>query len=171
MQKLNILILLFLFSLKTNAQNEEIKSTNSFLITGKVKEEKTITLDDLKNYPIIDLKDINTSCSPKREEKSKDVKAVLLKSILKDVVFDYKKSHMLNQFYFLFVAVDDYKMVFSFSEIFNTEIGNNLYVVTELEGKGLEDMNNRILLLSTKDIKGGSRNMKWLSKIVVQIAE
>ena len=69
MQKLNILFLLFLFSLKTNAQNGEIKSTNSFLITGKVKEEKTIKLYELKNYPIIKLKDINKSYTQKREEK------------------------------------------------------------------------------------------------------
>jgi hypothetical protein len=87
------------------------------------------------------------------------------------VEYDYQKSRNLNQFYFLFVAEDGYKIVFSFNEIYNTEIGNNLFIVTEKDGNMMEDMNNRILLLSTKDLKGGSRNMKWLSKIIVCKAE
>jgi hypothetical protein len=32
-------------------------------------------------------------------------------------------------------------------------------------------MDNRILIITTKDIKGGSRNMKWLEKIIVCKAE
>ena len=62
-------------------------------------------------------------------------------------------------------------MVFSFNEIYNTETGKNLYVVTEIEGNKIADLDNSILLLTTKDFRGGSRNMKWLSKIVVCMAE
>ncbi|MFM2359046.1 MAG: hypothetical protein RLY16_1039, partial [Bacteroidota bacterium] len=63
------------------------------------------------------------------------------------------------------------KIVFSYNEIFNTEVGNNLYLVTEMDGVKIEAMDSRILLLSTKDIKGGSRNVKGLSKVVVANAE
>jgi len=128
-------------------------------------------LADLQLYPTIKLNDINTSCSPRKEEKAKSVKVVLLKNILDSVVFQYKRPRMLNQYYFLFVASDDYKIVFSFNEIYNTEIGNNLYIVIEMDGKKIQEMDNRILLLSTKDIKGGARNIKSLSKIVVCSAE
>ncbi len=113
------------------------------------------------------MNDINTSCSPRKEEKSKSLKVVLLKNILDSIAFQYERPSMLNQYYFLFVASDDYKIVFSFNEIYNTEIGNNLYIVTEMDGKKIQDMDNRILLLTTKDIKGGARNIKSLSKIVV----
>ena len=78
---------------------------------------------------------------------------------------------MLNQYYFLFVASDGYKMVFSFNEIYNTEIGKNLFLVTEMSGKPIADMDNRIMIITTKDFKGGSRNMKWLEKIIVCKAE
>jgi hypothetical protein len=40
-----------------------------------------------------------------------------------------------------------------------------------MDGKKIQEMENSILLLTTKDIKGGARNMKSLSKIVVCSAE
>ena len=165
-------LLLFLFaSYILYAQKDTASITNSFVITGKVKQEKTIFIDDLLAYPSVELSDINVSCSPKQENRVKSIKGVLLKNILDSVSFQYEKSRMLNQYYFLFVAVDGYKVVFSFNEIYNTETGKNLYVVTEVEGKTIREMENRIMILTTKDIKGGSRNMKWLEKIVVCKAE
>jgi len=165
------IIFLLLISFQIFGQISTSSPTNYFTVTGKVKKEKSITLEDLKKYPNQILNNVNTSCSPKNEERSNNVKVVLLKSVLDSVEYDYQKSRNLNQFYFLFVAEDGYKIVFSFNEIYNTEIGNNLFIVTEKDGNMVEDMNNRILLLSTKDIKGGSRNMKWLSKIIVCKAE
>ena len=170
MKKISLIILV-LFTQYLYAQNPDESITKEFKITGKVKKEKIITLADLKKYPMIELNDINTSCSPRKEDKAKSVKVVLLKNILDSVAFQYDKPRMLNQYYFLFVASDGYSMVFSFNEIYNTEIGNNLYIVTEMEGKDLKEMDRRILILTTKDIKSGTRNMKWLSKIVVCSAE
>jgi hypothetical protein len=83
------------------------------------------------------------------------------------VAFEYEYSRLLGQYYFLFEASDGYKIVFSFNEVYNTEIGNNLYIVTEIDGKDASETTNKVLLLSTKDIKGGSRNVRWLSKILV----
>jgi hypothetical protein len=165
------IIFLILISSQIFGQISTSSPTSSFTVKGKVKKEKSITLEDLKKYPNQILNNVNTSCSPKNELRSNNVKVVLLKSVLDSVEYDYQKSRNLNQFYFLFVAEDGYKIVFSFNEIYNTEIGNNLFIVTEKDGNMMEDMNNRILLLSTKDLKGGSRNMKWLSKIIVCKAE
>lgn len=165
------ILLLLLFAARFGYSQIANETSDQFMITGKVKSEKTITLADLQKYPAVELQNINTSCSPKKEEKVKTVKVVLLKQILDSVAFEYEKPRMLNYYYFLFVATDGYKVVFSFNEIYNTEIGNNLYIVTEMEGRKLQEMDNRILVLTTKDIKGGTRNMKWLSKIVVCSAE
>jgi hypothetical protein len=153
------------------AQEIDSNTTDQFLITGKVKLEKNFTLNDIKRFPIITLTDVNVSCSPKTENRVKEIKAVMLKNLLDSVSFQYEKSRMLNQYYFLFIAKDGYKMVFSFNEIYNTEIGKNLYIVTEIEGNPINEMGNSIMVLTTKDIKGGSRNMKWLSKIIVGMAE
>ncbi len=151
-------------------QSHEL-STNSFIITGKVKNEKTYTLEELQKFPSTELQDINTSCNPKAVEKTKSIKVILLKTLLDSVKYDYEKSKNLGFYYFLFVSSDGYKIVFSFNEIYNTEVGNNLYIVTEMDNIKLEQLDSRIMLLSTKDIKGGSRNVKGLSKIVVCKAE
>jgi hypothetical protein len=144
-----------------------VSPTDSFIVTGKVKAEKTITLNDLQRYKAVELHNINASCSLKKEERIKKVKAVLLKQILDSVAFQYEKPRMLNQFYFMFIASDGYKLLYSFNEIYNTETGNNLYVVIEMDGKPISAMENRIMVLTTTDIRGGSRNMKGLKEIVV----
>lgn len=165
------LLLIFVFITQVLFAQKPILLTDSFKITGLVKEEKTIYLSDFKKYPAIELNDVNVSCSPKQENRVSGIRAILLKSVLDSVSFKYEKSRTLNQYYFLFVASDGYKMVFSFNEIYNTEIGKNLFLVTEMEGKTISEMDNRILIITTKDIKGGSRNMKCLEKIVVCKAE
>lgn len=161
-----LLFIISLLSISTYAQDQPL-ATNSFVVTGKVKNETTISITDIRKYPATELTDINTSCSPKKEEKSRQVKVVLLKTLLDSVKFDYDKPKSLGQFYFLFISSDGYKLVFSFNEIYNTEVGNNLYIVTEIDNKKIEEMDGRIMMLSTKDIKGGSRNLKGLAKIIV----
>ena len=162
---------LFLLAAQPLLAQDQSQTTVAFTVTGKVKSEKTFSVSQLQQFPAVSLKNINTSCSPKKEDIVKSVKGVLLKNILDSVAFQYEKPRMLNQYYFLFVAADGYKVVFSFNEIYNTEIGNNLYIVTEMDGKSMELMESRIMLLTTKDIRSGTRNMKWLSKIVVCSAE
>jgi hypothetical protein len=90
---------------------------------------------------------------------------------LNSVTYDYQSKKELNEFYFVLEASDGYRILFSFNEVYNTEVGNNLFLVAEQDGKKASEMENGILVLSTKDIKQGSRNMKWLKKIVVCKAE
>lgn len=169
MRKIFIIILLFLTQ-QISAQ-KDIEPTDAFKITGRVKNEKTVALDDLKNYKSVTLNNINTSCSAKQKEEAKEVKAVLLKDILDSVAFQYESPRMLNEYYFKFVASDGYTMVYSFNEIYNTQTGNNMYIVTQKDGRNIRDMETRILMLTTSDIKTGKRNIKGLANIVVCKAE
>lgn len=171
MKKFRIFVLasfsLFLINWTIHAQN----STDILHVTGKVKAEKFFSLSDFKKLPTHDLGEINTSCSPKKRETAKGVKAILLKNLLDSVRFQYDSPKMLQRFYFRFEGADGYTVVYSFNEIFNTETGNHLFLVTEMNGQDISQMENRILLLTTSDIKPGSRNIKSLARIVVCIAE
>jgi len=144
--------------------------TQEFSIEGKVKAKKVVGIAELKAMKGVTLENINTSCTPKAAETSRHVKAVPILDILDSVVFDAPKG-ALNAFYFKFIASDGYTLVYSFNEIFNTQTGRNMYLVTEREGVDISAMENRILLLTTSDIRGGKRNMKCLSRIVVCQAE
>lgn len=172
MKHIKILVSLIycLLALHTSAQKAP-ETTRSFRITGKVKQEKVITLNELLQFKSHELKNVNTSCSPKKEERIKGAKGVLLKEVFDSVAFDHEKGIHLNEFYFVFTAADGYKLVYSYNEVFNTETGKNLYVVTELDGKPASELPNALLVLTTSDIKGGRRNMKWLKEIRVCRAE
>lgn len=169
--KINFSLLFCLLTRVVLSAQSSSQSTTEFVVTGKVKSEVHFSLKDLKKFTAVELNDVNTSCSPKVEEKMKSVKAILLKEVLDSVSFQYENRRMLNQYYFLFVAADGYKVVFSFNEIYNTDIGKNLFLIVETDGKSAEASDRKIQMLSIKDIKAGARNVKWLSKIVVCSAE
>ena len=76
-----------------------------------------------------------------------------------------------DRFYFVFIASDGYRVVFSWNEIYNTETGNNFFIVTEMEGKKLYDVDQRIIFISTADLKTGRRYIKGLEKIEVRQLE
>lgn len=159
---------LLVVSISLMAQNPP---TEVLVVSGKVKTERTFTLADIRKFKSISLENINTSCSPKKKEQAKLVKAVLVKDLLDSVKYQYSSPKMLNRFYFRFEGSDGYTVVFSFNEIYNTETGNHLFLVTEMDGQPMEKMENRILLLTTADLKSGTRNIKGLARIAVCEAE
>lgn len=166
------LFLALLFALISNpGWAQPFSPTDVLLVTGKVKSEKSFSLSDIKKLKTISLGDVNTSCSPKKKEEAKSVKVILLKELLDSVRFQYESPKMLNRYYFRFEGSDGYTVVYSFNEIFNTETGNHLFLVTEMNGQDVSQMENRILLLTTSDLKSGTRNIKGLARIVVCQAE
>lgn len=170
MKKLVTFILLVI-SLTVCAQ-KEIAPTNQFVITGAVKNEAIITLEDVGKLPAKDIPDIVIT-NHKGESRSslKQVKGILLKDLLKDIALKEDNPKLLSEFYLSFVASDNYKVVYSWNEIFNSPTGDNLYIVTSIEGEHLEQMRSRILIVTPTDYKTGRRYIKGLSKIVVARVE
>ena len=169
--KIRILLICILTNLSVFGQRK-ITSTDSFKIQGKIKSEQIFTLTQLDSFPKQVIKDqILYNHKGEIKDTVKNCKGILLKTILDKVEFIYEKPKELNEFYFVFVASDDYKVVFSWNEIYNTEIGNNLFIITELNGKKLKDIEQRIVLTSTSDLKNGRRYIKGLEKIEVKKVE
>ncbi|WP_333600365.1 molybdopterin-binding protein [Flavobacterium sp.] len=171
--KLRILLLatILLTSLSITAQRT-VTPTELVTVQGKVTKEKTFTLTALDTFPKVAIKD-QTLYNHKGEEKGtvKNMKGIPLKKLLASIEFTYEKPKELNEFYFVFTASDGYKVVFSWNEIYNTEAGNNFYIVTEMDGKPLKDMEQRILFISTSDLKAGRRYIKGLQRIEVKRVE
>ncbi|MCF6130767.1 molybdopterin-binding protein [Flavobacterium wongokense] len=172
MKTINLALLLLFFTNFAVIAQRQITPSETLKIEGKIKAEKTFSVADLEAFPKVAIAD-QTLYSHKGEVKStvKDMKGVLLKTVLESIQFDYGKPKELNEFYFVFVATDGYKVVFSWNEIYNTEAGNNFYIVTEMEGKKLKDMEQRILFISTADLKSGRRYIKALEKIQIRRLE
>jgi hypothetical protein len=170
MKKL-LLLLLLISSQFVNAQRK-VTPTEKFSISGKIKTELKFTLTDLNALETKAIPDIViTNNSGEVKSTAKGLKGILLKSILEKLEFQIEKPKELNEFYFTFVASDGYKAVFSWNEIFNTETGNNIYLITEKDGKKISEMEDRILIMTTSDFKTGRRHIRGLEKIVVSRVE
>lgn len=166
------LTLLFLLLSFSGSGQKKIDATNQIEITGLVKKNITITLKDIEARSSKDIPDM-TITNHKGEARSelKQIKGVLVRDLLKDVELKEDNLKLFSEFYFTFVASDKYKVVYSWNEIFNSPTGDNLYIVTSVDGEPLQDMHNRILVITPTDFKTGRRYIKCLSKIVVNRTE
>jgi len=171
MKKIILVFAVIVVQFQIQAQRK-ITPTESFTVKGKIKSEMTFSLNQLDNFarkPIPDKIIYNHKGEAK--DTVKNMKGVLLTDVLAKIEYQYDKPRELSEFYFVCTASDGYKVVFSWNEIYNTEIGNNLYIITEMEGKKQKDMGQKILLFATADIQSGRRYVKGLETIEVRRAE
>ena len=162
-----IIIFFLLFFLHSNAQ-EKIDPTNEITVTGIVIKETTVTINDLTKFQSHKINDLTiTNHLGVIKGVAKDLKGVLLKDVLETIPIDEKDPKKLSECYFTFIASDGYKVVYSWNEIFNSETGNHIFLITEKEGKSISKMEERILLVTTSDFKTGRRHIKSLKKIII----
>ena len=146
-----------------------IPPTDNFHIGGKVKQGMTVSIKDLSAYQSYSFDSIViTSHLGQRKETLKAVKGVLLKDILNRVEIDAESPKVLSEYYLVCVASDNYKVVFSWNEIYNTDTGKSVYIITELDGKSASALETRTALISPKDQMTGRRYVMGLQKIIVE---
>lgn len=174
-QQMEIRILILTIAILTNVSikaQRTIPPTDSLWLTGKIKNPTVFTLADLDSFPKTAIKDqIIYNHNGEAKDTLTGMRGIPLKSLLASILFVYDKPKFLNEFYFVFIASDGYRVVCSWNEIYNTETGNNFYIVTEIEGKKLNDLVQRILFISTADIKTGRRYIKGLKEIEIRQLE
>lgn len=166
-----ILIIAILTNFPVSAQRT-IPPTDSLQVTGKIKNPTVFKLADLDTFPKTAIKDqIIYNHKGEVKDTLTGMSGIPLKTLLASIIYVYDKPKFLNEFYFVFIASDGYRVVFSWNEIYNTETGNNFFIVTEMEGQKLKDLGQRILFISTADLKTGRRYIKGLEKIDVRQLE
>jgi hypothetical protein len=166
----SILFLVLAFTVfSASAQKENIPTTENFSIEGKVRKSLSLSLADLSSYKSYSIDSIViTNHLGERKSSLKKVKAVLLKDILDKVEIDAETPKVLSEYYLVCIASDNYKVVFSWNEIFNNDTGKSVYIITAQDGKPATGLDNRIALVSPKDQMTGRRYVKGLQKIVVE---
>jgi hypothetical protein len=167
--KNSLVFCLLLFPICLLAQDKKIQPTDQFRVTGKIKTELVITLADLKSKSALPIGDVQiTSHTGGYKSTAKNLKGVLLKDLLAPADFMADKPKALSSYIITCMASDGYTVVYSWNELFNTETGNHVFVVTEKDGIDIDNMDERILLISTTDFKSGRRYLKGLQKIIIQ---
>ena len=115
---------------------EKVATTSQFTIEGKIKTQLSFSQSDLSAFTahVVDSVVIyNHLMQPRKTIKK--IKGVLLKDILEKAVIDVSSPKLLGEFYFTCIASDNYKVVFSWNEIFNSAIGDQVMIIIEGDGQ------------------------------------
>jgi hypothetical protein len=164
-----ILLLFFAVTGSCALSQKPVLTTENFTIEGKVKKSMTISLNDLASYPSSSIDSIViTNHLHERKPALNKVKGVLLKDILEKAEIDEEKPKILSEYYFVCIASDNYKIVFSWNEIFNNTTGRFVFILTEQDGKPASALDNRVALIAASDEATGRRYVKGLHKIIVE---
>ena len=143
--------------------------TDSIRIFGVIDSAFTVSFEEIVRSDKSDLGNFKvTNHRGEFKKEYKNVEGVEMLTILEKIKIRVEKPRELSEYYLIFRASDGYAVVFSWNEIFNTEIGKSLYIVTATDGKSLTESSDRILMISTKDFNTGRRHIKNLHSIEVK---
>ncbi len=154
---------------KENIADSKSFVTESLAISGAVEHPLNLSVADLKNFPPQQHEEIPLICQSGADlGKMQNFKGILLRDILEKAVIKAPEHNDVKKIAIIAIASDGYKAVFSWSEIFNSPLGDGIIVFFEKDGAPLPDEEGRIAMVSTKDIRAGARHIRWLQGIEVK---
>ncbi|MFD0795665.1 molybdopterin-binding protein [Mucilaginibacter litoreus] len=163
------LILIFLITPLVMYAQEKARATLQFAINGEIEKATVITLDSLKQYKSVEIGDIKvTDHLGNFKHQDDKLKGVLLKDVLSHSKYKAASPKLLSRFYFICEASDGYKVVYSWNELYNTAVGNQVYIITEKNGIMAEKMPESLQMTSASDFKTGRRYLHNLTRIEVK---
>lgn len=162
------LLLLILSSSLANGQ-ETVQPSDSLVLSGNIKKQLIFTQKELDTFPLVSIKDVMiTNHLGIEKGLAKNMKGFLLKKLLLNAELISPGPKVLSEFYFVLTATDQYKAVFSWNELFNSPVGDSVFVVMEKDGRQLKNSNDRILVICTSDFTTGRRYVKGLMQIDIR---
>lgn len=161
----------WMISLTAFAQ-KDIAPTQEFVIEGAVQTPVTIRIADILAQPTVKIKPVQiVNHAGVKKSLLKDVRGVRILPLLAQATLNEENSKYWSEFYFIFEASDGYQNVYSWNELFNTAVGDQVYILTARDGQSLPAMDGQLVVLSPGDKITGRRYLKGLSKIRVVRAE
>ena len=142
--------------------------TEKITVSGAVEHQLVLDVDELRQFPsrVNDLPLARQSGG--NAGKVEKFSGVLLRDIIEKAAVISREHNDTKKMAIIAIASDGYKVVFSWSEIFNSPLGDGVLVYFEKDGAPLADDEGRIAMISTKDIRTGPRHVKWLQAIEVR---
>jgi hypothetical protein len=161
-------LLFFCFGFILLQTSEAQSPSESFIVSGEVVKPETIDIAKLSGYTTVHLDSLRIySHDMQPKGLMKNIDGVLLKEILSAIPFNNENPKVLSEYYIECQATDGYHVIFSWNEIFNSETGNHVMIVTNKNGVNTAQLDERIALVSPTDKATGRRYVKWLNKIII----
>jgi DMSO/TMAO reductase YedYZ molybdopterin-dependent catalytic subunit len=141
-------------------------AATSVTVSGAVERPSTINVEDLRKRPEAQVVALQ---QPAREGgKASTVRGVRLRDLLDDAKIVSRDHNTVKKLVVIASATDGYKVVFSWSELFNSPLGEQVLVLFERDGKPLDAEEGPLALISGKDLRTGPRHVKWLQAVEVR---
>ena len=96
------------------------------------------------------------------------VRGVRLRDLLDEANIVARDHNTVKKLAVIAAAADGYKVVFSWSELFNSAAGDSVLVLFERDGKPLPAAEGPLALVAGKDLRTGPRHVKWLQAVEVR---
>lgn len=143
--------------------------TDKITVSGAVEHTLVLSVDDLRKFPQQQSGDISLQRQSGADAgKLEKLKGVLLRDILQQAAVVSHDHNDVKKLAVIAGASDGYKVVYSWSEIFNSPLGDGIIVYYEKDGAPLADSEGHIAMISAKDTRTGPRHVKWLQTITVK---
>lgn len=143
--------------------------TEQVTVGGLVEHRLVLGVAELRQFPPQQVGELPVVCQTGAELGTMEkLKGVLLRDILDKAAVVSRSHNDVKKMMVVATASDGYQVVFSWSELFNSPVGEGVVVFFEKNGLPLADDEGRIALISAKDLRTGPRHVKWLSGIEVR---
>lgn len=143
--------------------------TERFTVSGAVEHPLTLSVPDLRKFPSQQHSAVPLICQTGAEVgRLESFRGVRLRDVLEKATVVSQDHNDVKKMAVIASASDGYKVVFSWSELFNSPVGEGVLVFFEKDGMPLGDDEGRIALVSAKDVRTGPRHVKWLQAIEVR---
>jgi len=137
--------------------------TESVTVSGAVENPLELSVEDLRRFA--HPQEIRVDY---RSGGQRQLKGVLLRDILKKAVLVAHSPLDAKKAFIIATASDGWRVVFSWTEVLDSPLGEGALVIIEKDGRPLADDEGRIALVSAGDVHAESRHLKWLKTIEVR---
>lgn len=112
--------------------------SQSVTVSGAVERALTLRVEELRNFPPQQTIELRLASQGGAEPgKPSVVRGVRLRDILEQAKVVKRDHNTVKKLALIAAASDGYKVVFSWSEIFNSDAGDSVLVLFERDGKPL----------------------------------
>jgi len=153
---------------RVEVESLDLGEDNALRVTGRVLKPVSFAMKDLRAMEIDDMEDLFVICgSGDPKGQIGNCRGVLLENVIRRADVLKEEHNDTKKMFILASASDGHKVVFSWQEIFNTEVGGGIMILLEKEGKPLDEKRDRFDLISARDFFMGSRYVKDLNNLEV----
>ncbi len=150
---------------------QENEGEKCLCVDGHVHQARSFSFRDLLAQDMIEAKDLLHACGTgEPKERIGKCRGVLLTDVIGMVEVKIVGHNDTKKMYLTASSDDGYITVFSWQEIFNTQVGEGVMIVLERDGKKVHG-GKSVDLLSANDFLTGPRYVKRLITLRVHMIE